>query len=267
MLRPLPLRHAVIAITLLGFVLGALLIAGRPAAELRIVVPALQGDGALILTPDGHTLLIDGGADGATFAAWLGDTLPLGRRRIDAVILTRADSATLPGQIAAIRRYRIGLAVAAGVDGQKLDSWRPLLTDGAARVHSAAVGDSITIGSCAVDVLAARNERMAIRLRCGDTAAYFLQSLDAALESALLDQPLDPATIVVYPWDRPTRTQLIEQLAPAAIVFAEGDGGRAGLTWHDRQVGDTRLLHESLHGQIEFRGGAEELRVTTARGD
>jgi hypothetical protein len=257
-----------IAIALLGFVLGALLVAGRSAPELRIVVPALKGDGALILTPDGHAILIDGGADGASFAAWLGETLPLGRRRIDAIILTRADSATLPGQIAAIRRYRIDQAVvASSASGDNLDSWHALLADQGTRVLAASAGERLTVGSCDIDLLAARADRLAIRIACGPTTAYFLQSLDLMLESALLDQPLDPATIVLYPWSRPTQTQLMEQLAPAAIVFAEGEGGRAELTWHDRQLGAARLLHESLHGQIDFIGAGQDTRVRTARGD
>ncbi len=265
MLRPLSLRNATLAIALLSFVLGALLVAGRAAPELRIIIPAHKGDGALILTPDGHTILIDGAADGASFAAWLGEALPLGRRHIDAIVLTRADSGTLPGQIAAIRRYHVGLA--AGGNSDRLAVWRELLAAQATNVHTVATGARITVGACAIDVIGARADRLALRLICGATTAYFLQSLDRALESALLDQPHGPATLVVYPWSRPTRTPLMEQLAPAAIVFAEGDSGRAGLTWHDRQVGNARLLHESLHGQIELTGNGQEVRVRAARGD
>jgi hypothetical protein len=268
MLRPLPLRHTLILIALLGVVLGAQLVAGRPAPELRIVVPAHKGDGALIMTPDGHTILIDGGADGATFAAWLGETLPLGRRRIDTVILTRPAAATLPGQIAAIRRYRIDRAIVSGEAGAAaLESWRELLAGQNTAIHAAAPGDRVASGPCAIEVLHARGDRLAVAIGCGATTAYFLQSLDTAIESALLARPLDPATIVVYPWDRPTATRLMESLQPLAIVFSEGEGGRTGLTWHERRVADAVLLHESLHGQIELSGEGRQTRVRTARGD
>src|SRR3712207_3565844 len=99
-MHPPPLRWLLAAGAILGAVLGGLLL-GRRDAGLRIIWPELAGDGALVLAPDGTSVLIDGGSDAAAVAGWLGRELPFGQRRIDVMVLTRAGSATLPGQLAA----------------------------------------------------------------------------------------------------------------------------------------------------------------------
>jgi hypothetical protein len=267
-MRPLPLRLSLALAGLLCVVLIALLVAGRPQPGLRIVFPALEGDGALITTPDGHTLLIDGGADGAAVATWLGSTLPFGQRHIDAVIATRADAHTLPGQIAALRRYNVREALIAASDRRtsSVDAWWSLLEDQATTAQTANAGDRIEAGGCSAEVLNAHDGRLSLLLQCGSTIVYFLQALDDDGEAALEELTLPPATLIVYPWDRPTNTPLLHRLQPAAIVFSEGGDGDLQASWAERQVGSARLYHEALSGAVELRDDGQRVTITTERG-
>lgn len=267
-MHPLPLRFSLAFGGLLCVVLVALLAAGRPQPGLRIVLPALEGDGALVTTPDGHTLLIDGGADGAAVATWLGATLPFGQRQIDALIATRADARTLPGQIAALRRYNVEQALIAASDRRtsSSDAWWALLEDQQAPTQTANAGDRLETGSCSADVLDAHDGRLSLLLQCGSTNVYFLQSLDDDGEAALDDMPLPQATLVIYPWDRPTDTPLLHRLNPAAIVFSDGGEGDFQASWAERQVGDARLYHEAINGAIELRDDGQHVTITTERG-
>src|SRR3954447_8546970 len=106
-LRPLSLRAGALLAALVAVVAFGLWWTGRNDGNAHIIVPPIAGDGLLLKSAGGQIALIDGGADGGAVASWLGQELPLGRRQLDLLILTRADSTTLPGQLAAARRYHI----------------------------------------------------------------------------------------------------------------------------------------------------------------
>ncbi len=66
-----------------------------------------QGDAALIITPGGKTVLVDGGP-GDTVLSKIGRALPLGQKKIDAMILTHPHADHLEGLIPVLKRYAIG---------------------------------------------------------------------------------------------------------------------------------------------------------------
>jgi hypothetical protein len=251
-MRPPSLRLLLTAGAVLGAVLGGLLLRGREAS-LRIVWPALAGDGALVLAPDGTSVLIDGGADAAAVVSWLGRELPFGRRRIDLVVLTRADSSTLPGQLAALRRYEIGAALYPGAEepGADLLAWQQLAVERSAVARLMQPGDTYTAGACSVATPALSKQRAAVLLRCGDTAAWFLQSIDDALERELQTMAPVPAALLVWPWLRRTDGAFASSTSPTALLFAEGEGDDV-LSWNARRIGAAQLLHEQRHGRVEL---------------
>jgi beta-lactamase superfamily II metal-dependent hydrolase len=269
MIRPLPLRLSLILAALLTLVLGALLVGGQASGQLRVLLPAIPGDAALIATPDGQTVLIDGGSDGAALATWLGNTLPFGQRHLDALILSRADAKTLPGQLAALKRYRVGTALMAATErrNSSLDAWWELLQGQAVTPQQIAAGDRLALGRCSLDVLSEYEGQLTLALRCGATTVYFLQSIEDESEQTLAAQQLEPAAIVVYPWKRATDTPLMRQLQPTTIVFSEGGRAEDMLSWTDRQVGAARLYHEATHGQIELRGDERQTTINPERGE
>lgn len=251
-MRPPPLRLLLAAAALLGAVFGGLVL-GSGQATLRIVWPAAAGDGALVLAPDGTSILLDGGADAAAVASWLGRELPFGQRRIDVLVLTRADRSTLPGQLAALRRYEIGAALFPG-DAKlsaDLEAWQRLVAEHDAVARPMHPGDRFSAGGCSLDTPAVNNGRAAVALRCGETAAWFLQSIDDRLEREMEAAALGPAALLVWPWLRRTDSVVARSARPAALVFAEGKGDDV-LSWNERRIGDARLLHEQVHGRIEL---------------
>jgi competence protein ComEC len=269
MIRPLPLRLSLVMVALLMLVFGELIVGGQQPAQLRVLLPALPGDGALIITPDGKAVLIDGGADGAALATWLGNTLPFGQRHLDALILSRADTKTLPGQLAALKRYRIGTALMAATErrNSSLDAWWELLQGQNVTPQQIAASDRLVLGQCRLDALSEHEGQLTLALRCGATTVYFLQSIEDESEQELAAQQLEPAALVVYPWKRATNTALMQQLQPPAITFSEGGHAEAMLSWNERQIGAARLYHEATHGQIELRSDERQTTITAERGE
>lgn len=267
MLRPLSLRFSLALITLLTVVVGARFTTGQPNQHTRILIPALSGDAALIMLPSGRTMLIDGGADGAAVATWLGNVLPFGQRRIDVVVLSRADSSTLPGQLAAFKRYQIGMALLPPTEKRSstTDAWWHLLEQQHTQVHTFTTNDQITLEQCVLRVINEHNGRAAFTLTCGSTMVYFLQALDDDGEAALETGQYSPAALVVYPWQRQTDVQLLRALQPQAIVFSEDEGTDQAQSWAERRVGGARLLHEALDGHIEFITDGQRLEIRTEK--
>lgn len=66
-----------------------------------------QGDAALIITPAGKTILVDGGP-GDTVLSRLGKALPPRQKKIDTMILTHPHADHLEGLIPVLKRYTVG---------------------------------------------------------------------------------------------------------------------------------------------------------------
>lgn len=65
-----------------------------------------QGDSALIITPRGQTILVDGGPDDKVLSR-LGSYLPLNQRKIDVMILTHPHADHLDGLVDVLKRYKV----------------------------------------------------------------------------------------------------------------------------------------------------------------
>lgn len=65
-----------------------------------------QGDSALIVTPGGKTILIDGGPDNKVLRG-IGSVLPFWHRQIDLLVITHAHDDHIIGLIEVSRRYKI----------------------------------------------------------------------------------------------------------------------------------------------------------------
>ncbi|MBI5732030.1 MAG: MBL fold metallo-hydrolase [Candidatus Magasanikbacteria bacterium] len=73
-----------------------------------------QGDSALIKTPAGKKILVDGGPDDKILSK-LGENFPLNDKKIDVMILTHPHADHLEGLISVLRRYEVGGVYYSGV--------------------------------------------------------------------------------------------------------------------------------------------------------
>jgi competence protein ComEC len=79
-----------------------------PDGKLHVVFADVgQGDSALITTPGGRSILVDGGPDRLAAARLLGDALPFWDRSVDMVVLTHPHSDHMAGLPEVLRRYNV----------------------------------------------------------------------------------------------------------------------------------------------------------------
>src|SRR5581483_7924524 len=146
----------------LGVALLAVVVTGfseltaQPAAVLTItflnVGPAglpSQGEAILIRTPDGKTVLVDGGLDAISLAQALDSRLPSWQHSLDALLLTspRSDHITATQDI--LGRYTIGTILDAGMahPNTTYAHWRRTINERGFRYATLAQGNTVSIGT------------------------------------------------------------------------------------------------------------------------
>jgi competence protein ComEC len=148
------LRYAAAVIMILAT--GAAIAAAPPNEHLSIILlnvgPAgmpAQGEGILIHTIDGKTILIDGGLDATSLSQELDSRLPFWQRSIDTVILTTPRQDHLTGSLDVLSRFQVGEVLDAGMvhpdAGYTL--WRRTIDDRKLSYAQVRGGSSIPLGT------------------------------------------------------------------------------------------------------------------------
>ncbi|MGB9753444.1 ComEC/Rec2 family competence protein [Roseiflexus castenholzii] len=237
----------------------------RPDGRLHVFLPALTGDAALVQTPDGRYLLIDGGADPDALVAALGRRLPFWQRELALVVVTSPDGQRLLGQVAVLERYRAQRALAPpnAVPNATFDAWRRTLTHNATPVHTLRAGQRLAIDGVTLHTLDCTDQGALLRLDYGATSVVFAHS---ATPDMIERQAPDRAALLVYPWQHDPHALLVESLHPAVIVYSDGYQTRHApqQTYHERAIGGARLYHERVDGDIDWISDGRRAWVVTS---
>lgn len=206
--RPLP----IIAGTVLA--VGACSTPAAPDGRLHVTALDIgQGDAILIEAPGGESILFDGGPDPGVTLNRLGETLLLGVRRIDVVVLTHPHEDHIAGLTEVLERYDVGIVLHPGrsYDGPALPRFLAAAGD-ADEVIVARAGQRLTVGgSVVLDVLfpadadgeAAlpegdiNNASIVAVVRYGATDVLLTGDAEAPVERLLLERGLVPQVEVL----------------------------------------------------------------------
>lgn len=113
-------KVALVSSAVFGFILIIFIVLGCQNHRLELVfLDVGQGDSTLIKTPDGQTVLIDGGPDNKVLRG-LGKNLPFYRRSIDFMILSHYHDDHITGLIEIIKRYQVRTLIYSGQDSDSL---------------------------------------------------------------------------------------------------------------------------------------------------
>lgn len=236
----------------------------RADGLLHLTLLDVPGDAWLLRTPHDRALLIDGGSEPAALTAALGTMLPFWRRDLDAVILTRAGAAWLPGQIAALERYatRRALGPEPARPTADLRAWRELLAGYNVQFVPLRAGAMLKLDGALLTVVGLDAGGALLRIRYGRSHALLAHTAPAAL--AAINDTVD---FVAFPWVSDPRIPELRALQPRTVVFTAGlaSDHPALLTRAERAVGDARLLHPAIHGAITWSSDGNRTTVATAR--
>jgi competence protein ComEC len=249
-------RRAVWAVMLLAAVAAVL---PRPVdhprdALLMEAIDVGQGDSLLLITPDGKTMLVDGGGPGGgphqapqdfdigeevvSEALW-----SRGIRHLDAVALTHGHSDHMGGLPAVLRNFHpdelwVG-------SNPRFGAYNALLDEAAslhARVHSLRAGDAFPFGTTQVTVLApfrgyepgpepGNNDSLVMRVAYGTTSVMLEGDAEAPVEQAMLAESGLASTLLKVGHHgsiTSTRPEFLARVAPEWAVISCGLRNRYG---------------------------------------
>ena len=108
-----------------------------------------QGEAILVHTPDGKTILIDGGLDATSLGQELDNRLPFWQRSLDMVILTTPRSDHLAGLQDIVSRYQVGEVLDAGMlhPSTSYALWRRTVAEHSLHYVQVRQGTTIAVGS------------------------------------------------------------------------------------------------------------------------
>jgi competence protein ComEC len=256
----------------------------HPANALLVeAIDVGQGDSLLLITPDGKTLLVDGGGFGGgphqapqdfdigeevvSEALWA-----RGIRRLDAVALSHAHSDHMGGLPAVVRNFHPAeLWVGNNPRGGAYDA---LLEEAAglhARVRTMRAGDAFPLGSTQVRVLAplpgyqpksepGNNDSLVLHVAYGATSALLEGDAEAPIEQAMLAEPGLQSTLLKVGHHGSTTSTQPEFLARVAPQWAVISCGLRNRFHHPRQevleelqAAHVRTYRTDINGASCFR--------------
>jgi competence protein ComEC len=242
-----------------------------------------QGDSLLLITPDGKTLLIDGGGFGggphqAPQDYDIGEEVvsqvlwSRGIRRLDAVALSHAHSDHMGGLPAVLRNFHPAELWVG--NNPRVGAYNALLDEAASlhiRVRSLRAGDAFPFGPTQVSVLApfrdyqpaaepTNNDSLVLRVAYGATSVLLEGDAEAPVEQAMLaEQGLASTLLKVGHHGSVTSTQpaFLARVAPQWAVISCGLRNRYGHprieVLNELEAARVRTFSTDINGASCFR--------------
>lgn len=248
--------------------------AGPPASLAVTFFDVGQGDAALVRSPAGATILVDGGPDQDAVATGLAK---LGLRRLDVVVASHPHADHVIGLPAVLARYPVGVVLTPGcpdtsVFGAELG--RAIEAEGVPIRHPRA-GSSFVVGDMHVDVLSpdrcwtgtesdANNDALVIRISLGSDTILIATEPEEPAQEQLLDDGVDLRADVLKVPHHGAATSVPEffqavEAEIAVVSVGENDYGHPVPTVLEAiaQTG-ADVWRTDLHGDItvSFEGGS-----------
>ncbi|MBI5466083.1 MAG: MBL fold metallo-hydrolase [Candidatus Kerfeldbacteria bacterium] len=228
-----------------------------------------QGDAALIQTPDGQIILIDGGPD-RTILKKLGSALPWNERTIDLMILSHPHSDHVSGLIPVLERYRVRQVLASGVVHTTPEylKWLELVRDKKIPLTVAQAGQRLELaGGVAVEVLwpvaSYAGQRVGDlnatsivnQVRYGATSVLFTGDTPRENEQVMLEAGADLKADILKVAHQGSRTssseEFISSVAPEVAVIPVGRHNRYGHPHAEVVERLSKLVHQVLRTDLE----------------
>lgn len=279
-----------ITATLIFLGLGMLLIfQTQSSGKLRMIFCDVgQGDGMLLISPEGHQVVVDAGA-GVRIQDCLSKYIPFSDRTIEMIVPTHPHQEHAEGFLEILNRYDVKSVITTNVPNNT--QFYKLLTAAIAsehsNVHEPNVGDVILLdpargqNSAKLEVISPTSEQIAkwkenppsdlndvsvvMRLTYGGFCAYLTGDLPKEMLEPLINKQCQVLKVVHHGSNTGTSDKVLSEINPQIAVIQVGEKNKFGhphkevldlLNSHKIQV-----LRNDLSGTIEIDSDGKGYKV------
>ncbi|MDE2844143.1 MAG: ComEC/Rec2 family competence protein, partial [Chloroflexota bacterium] len=249
-----------------------------------------QGDSALIVTPGGRRVLVDGGPEFGGAAGALSNHLPRWDRRLDLVAATHLDVDHSRGLLRVLETYRPRSVVVGIPDsGSHLyPQWRRALAEGGHQVLHLSAGQALTLEEgVLLEVLHppavplrgpawdSNNNSLVLRLAYGEVSFLLTGDIEEEAERYLIRQGRGLESDVLkaghHGSNSSTTRAFLRAVQPRWAVISAGADNQYGhphpevLKRLNEAVGEANVFSTAAQGTIHFTTDGKRLWVETHR--
>ena len=270
--------------------LGLLLIyQSQTLGKLRLIACDVgQGDGLLIISPDGREILIDAGA-GSKMVDCLSRYMPFWDREIEMIVPTHPHQEHMEGFLEVLARYKVNAILTTEVpnDTQFYKKWQKALNKEGANIYTPNGKDQFIIDSSQTKLQVLWPTRPAIdrwkkqppsdlndtsivlRLEYGQFCAYLTGDLPKELLQNLIDKPCQVLKVVHHGSRTGTNEKVLEEAKPQLAIIQVGKNNKFGHP--HKEVIDlltsrgVKILRNDINGSIELDSDGKAYQVKSER--
>ncbi len=273
-----------VSLLTVGIILGVAHLRALPDGRLHVwFLDMGHSHAALIQTPDGAHILIDGGRAPSRLLTALGDRLPFTKRSIEIVILTQPDPNEYAALIDVVARYRIGALITNGQPNISADfqSLITRLTEQGTQITPAARGwrfdlpDGTRLEALHPDPVAMPElddrfdpNTLMLRVTYGGVSFLFTGDANDDAQAAILAAGINPAATVMgvprHGASGALDPDFLQAVAPQVAILQSDPANRFGDPDPNTLdlLGDIRLYRTDYDGTIHLVTDGVNLEIT-----
>ena len=264
-------------------------VAVAPDGKLHVVfLDVGQGDAILVISPSGHTVLVDGGGHASETSSMIGNHLPFWNRTLDVVVSTQPHADHIGGLLDIVNRYEVGAVIQSTTDYDSIlvEEWRRRLAQHEIPPIKAESGMSLNLDDGTLLTILnptahpstgtsedVDNNGVVLRIDYGDISFLLTADIRLETERRLVHEgaPLECTVLKVAHHGSKTSSgsQFLTAATPQIAVVSVGADNSYG---HPHQTVINRLLEQGipLHttaeaGSIEFTTDGTSLWMQTQK--
>ncbi len=282
------------------FLGGALTFHFLSLGNLRIIACDVgQGDGLLIITPDGKQIVVDGGP-GDKMAGCLSSYMPFWDRSIDMVLNTHPQQDHLEGLVGVLANYKVKMIATTGVVNmtELYREWEKAIKVEGAKIYIPKAGDRVVFDSkqarlparqgstLSMDILwpgadkivewaanppkDSNESSIVFRLNYGGFCAYFTGDIPKEILEDVIDKKCQVLKVAHHGSKTGTSEKIVEEVSPEIAIVQVGKNNRFGHP--TKEVLDmlvskgVKTVRNDTNGVIEIESEGREYRVKVENG-